>query len=211
MEPILIYKNESAIKNEKAQMQLTQKFWQNIVDKYNDIGLGEDKNLTGNDLVLFVANPKSFIVDKVTQGENLTIGSMAINKNKAFEILELPAQLYQIINEVENIKLGHHTSNFLIRNQTTNFIVNNGIVEFTENYIQYIEKMHSIFIVTSEQKKAWELMQEIATKMNDLRSITSNKGYTLYIEDMKLFFGFSERKDSKCVNKANPKVIELLN
>ncbi|OWP81644.1 hypothetical protein BWK63_05000 [Flavobacterium covae] len=210
MTPILIYKDTNAIDTAVNNLEASKEFFQSIVDNFNSLSLGDNKKLKNNDLSMLFANPKSFIVDKVTEGENLTIGTIQISKEKAFEILNLPTEIHTIIKNVDNARKGNTAYGFAHRNQVNNFTIDNGLVQLKTESIETIETSNSIYANTQEELQTWKLMEEIATKLNELRTITSTRGMNLRIEDIEYIFGFDRHTNSDTKNTANPKAFKRL-
>lgn len=210
MKPVLIFVDNNEVETETNRLEQTQYFLQSIVDRFNALALGADAKLKDRDLIALFAGPKPFIVDKVTKGESLSIGALSISKEKAFEILELPQDLHNVLIDVDGARLGTTHDRFLHRNQVDKFVIIDEVVEISEDFLKGIIKKNSIYLKTIEELKAWELMKEIANKLNELRDITKNKGINLNTIDLESFFAFSENMDINSKNEPNPKVLKKL-
>jgi hypothetical protein len=169
-EKILIKKNEGAIYGEINQLQTQKAYFQKYVNKVIALGIAIDEN----DLDLLFENPKAYITEKLTAGENMTVGSLTLNKEKLYELLEKPKGTNDLINDIEKDLMDRGTREFHIWT-VNNFKINQNQVVLKDETIDFINKKHSLFINNQNQKNAFEKLQQIATLLNELNQLDCKK------------------------------------
>ncbi len=169
-EKILIKKNEGAIFGEIRQLQTQKDYFQKYVNKVIALGITVDEN----DLDLLFENPKSYITEKLTAGESMKVGSLNLNKEKLYELLEKPPGTNDLINEIEKDLMDRGTREFHIWT-VNNFKINQNEVVLKDETVEFINIKHSIFINNQNQKIAFEKLQQIATLFNDLNDLDCKK------------------------------------
>jgi hypothetical protein len=209
MNPILIFKNDVAIEQEKRAIQTQKNHFQTLVDQYNDLKIGDE--LKGKDLLKLYENPKAYIVDQVTKGQVLKIGNLEISKNKAFDMLELPNSVYKLIESIEFEK--DQRNNQFYQQHLNSFAVVNNCVEYCDKYNEWLENKHSIVISDEETQKVWEQLNLVSKNLNELRKLTVKFNKKLDLEQLETALTFkdpSQNQPNDFENKANPMFIKSL-
>lgn len=169
-EKILIKKNEGAIFSEIQSFQTQKAYFQKYVNMVIALGITAEEN----DLDLLFENPKAYITEKLTAGENMTVGSLTLNKEKLYELLEKPTGTNDLINSIEKDLMDRGTREFHIW-KVNNFKIDQNEVVLKDETIDFINIRHSIFINNQNQKNAFEKLQQIATLLNDLNQLECKK------------------------------------
>ncbi|MGE5944974.1 MAG: hypothetical protein ACM31G_11610 [Flavobacteriales bacterium] len=192
---ILVQRNDNAIQGEIAQLSTTKSYFQDYVNRIIALGI----IVKENDLPLLFDNPKVYITNKLTQGENLSIGSLKLDSEKLFDLLDKPQGTLKIIEDVlRDIqdRSKRETHIWKVRNfnvQDNNVIINN-------DYFDQITNKHSLFIENDNQKQGFEKLKKIALLINEINELNCARiNSDAEITDLVKFNG------SIC--EANPNVI----
>lgn len=94
-EKVLLSKNQGAIDSEIFQLQPKKVYFQSFVDRLQTIGV----IAADNDLETLFKNPKAYITDKLTAGEEMKVGGLTLNKEKLFDLIDKPAGTNEIIKD----------------------------------------------------------------------------------------------------------------
>lgn len=165
-EKILIEKNEGAITGEINQLQVKQQYFQNYVNKVLALGV----TIEENDLNLMFENPKAYITDKLTAGENMQVGGLKLNKEKLFDLIEKPAGTNTLIQSIEKDLMDRNIREYNIWSVKI-FKVNENEVVINPDHLELINNRFSLFIENENQQQAYEKLQGIATLVNGLNQL----------------------------------------
>lgn len=167
---ILIEKNDGAINSELHQLQPKKKYFQNYVNKVIDMGI----SLEENDLSLMFENPKAYITEKITAGENMQVGNLKLNKEKLFDLIEKPAGTTQLIESIEKDLQDKGAREFNIWHVECFKIIKNLVVVSPE-HLDHINTRFSLFIENENQKQAFEKLQGITKLINEINQLDGKK------------------------------------
>ena len=168
---ILIEKNEGAINGEINQLKNAQNYFQGYLNKLISLRIKEIKS---NDLVELFENPKTFITDKLTKGENLQVAGMNLNKEKVFELLEKPEGTNSLISEIEADNSDKSKREHFIWN-IRNYKIENNEVIVTPEAIEFIADRHSVFIENEAQQLAYDKLKKIEKLINEINELQDRK------------------------------------
>ncbi|MBF7091123.1 hypothetical protein IUY40_06185 [Flavobacterium sp. ALJ2] len=169
-EKILIEKNEGAINGELHQLQAKKEYFQNYVNKVVALGI----SLEENDLALMFENPKAYITEKLTAGENMQVGNLKLNKEKLFDLIEKPAGTTELIESVEKDLQDKGAREFNIWHVECFKIIKNLVVVNPE-HLDHINTRFSLFIENENQKQAFEKLQGITKLINEINKLDGKK------------------------------------
>jgi hypothetical protein len=174
-EKILIEKNEGAIAGELNQLEVKKQYFQNYVNKVIALGL----TVAENDLNLLFENPKAYITDKLTAGENMQVGGLKLNKEKLFDLIEKPAGTNELIQSIEKDLMDSGIREYNIWH-VKNFEINENEVVVNPDHLEAINNRFSLFIESESQNQAYEKLQGIASLVNELNQM---KGLRINLSD----------------------------
>lgn len=168
MEKQLISFDKSNYEQKLRELNEKGKFLQGFVNDFHKLGVGD---LEGNDLSLLFTDTVNLFTSKLTNGEELTIGGLPTNVEKVFEIIQKPKGtdelLKQIISFYEN---RYNREHYVISNYT---IISKKvcITQITE---AKLKDQFSVYIENENQKEVLEILTDLATSLNRLKSKTQN-------------------------------------
>lgn len=165
-EKILIEKNEGAITGELNQLEVKKQYFQNYVNKVLGLGLTVEEN----DLNLMFDNPKAYITDKLTAGENMQVGNLKLNKEKLFDLIEKPAGTNTLIQSIEKDLMDRNIREYNIWSVKVFSVIENEVV-ITPTHLEAINNRFSLFIENENQQQAYEKLQGIAVLVNELNQL----------------------------------------
>lgn len=170
-EKVLLSKNQGAIDNETFQLQNPKNYFQTFVDRLQIVGI----TAIGNDLETLINNPKAYITDKLTAGEEMKVGGLTLNKEKLFELLEKPVGTTEIISDLEKDHLEKSTRESMhwLANR---FAVLEGIVTIKPEVLENINIRNSLFITSENQSQAFVKLNEFKDLINQLNELEVNSG-----------------------------------
>lgn len=169
-EKILIEKNEGAIAGELNQLEAKKQYFQSYVNKVIALGL----TVAENDLEQLFENPKAYITDKLTAGENMQVGGLKLNKEKLFDLIEKPAGTNELIQSIEKDLMDRGIREYNIWSVKI-FNVNANEVVINPAQLENINTRFSLFIESENQKQAYEKLQGIASLVNELNQMQGLK------------------------------------
>lgn len=159
----LVYRNEPAIQGEINQLRTQKEYFQKLVDKLVENGI----EVTTDGLKQLIENPKAFIVIALTKGENLKVGSLSIDNNKLFDLMEIPSEITSLIETIEKTRQTRGENEFYLW-KVSLFSVNENVVEISKEHLECLEKQHSVFLETENQEKAYNILENVANQLNEL-------------------------------------------
>ena len=125
-----------------------------ILQAYNAMNIGD---ITGNEFKRLVQNHASFIFDKMTNGQDVVIGGLKVNKAKAIEILEKPKGYDELQDKITRFQHSvpqwhHHLSHIDIDGNS---------VVISQQCLDAELEASKIYAKTDNEKKALEIAQAI--------------------------------------------------
>lgn len=169
-ERILIKKNEGAINGAINELESTKQYFQNYVNKVIALGI----TVAENDLKPLFDNPKCFMTDKLTAGENMQVGGLTLNKEKLFDLIEKPTGTDSLINDILKDGTDKNKREFHIW-KVSLFSINQNKVVVNPDQLELINKQHSIFIENENQKTGFEKVQQIVLLINEINQLEGKK------------------------------------
>jgi hypothetical protein len=167
---ILIDKNDGAINSELHQLQTKKEYFQNYVNKV----IALEISLEENDLSLMFENPKAYVTEKLTAGENMQVGNLKLNKEKLFDLIEKPAGTNELIESIEKDLQNTGVREFNIWHVGCFKIIEN-LVVVTPEHLDHINTRFSLFIENENQKQAFEKLQGITKLINEINQLDGKK------------------------------------
>lgn len=167
---ILLSKNELKINGEVSQLQSVKIYFQDHLNKVIALGITPSKD----DLNLLFVNPKEYIADRLTRGEQMKVGGLNLNKERLFDLIDKPNGTNDLIDSIQKDITHRKTREFYIW-KVKNFSVDKNRVIINPEYLESITQRHSLFIETETQKKGFEKVQQIVKLINEINQIGSAK------------------------------------
>ncbi|PTD14376.1 hypothetical protein [Flavobacterium columnare] len=167
---VLLQKNQYGIDNEISQLQSKKEYFQNYVNKVIELGL----QVQESDLEALFDNPKTYITAKITAGENLQVGSLTLNKEKLFDLIEKPAGTNELIESIEKDKQQQQVreQNVWFANR---FHIENNVVTIKPEIADQIENRYSLFIENENQQTAYNKLTQIVQLINELNELETKE------------------------------------
>ncbi|OAE92120.1 hypothetical protein [Flavobacterium psychrophilum] len=167
---VLLAKSQQLIDNEINQLSTQKAYFQNYLDKVILLNI----TVQENDLIQLFENPKAYITEKLTQGENLQVGGLSLNKEKLFDLIEKPVGTNELIESIikdtqnQSIREG----NIWLANR---FIIDNNEVVINPEIINQITARHSLFIKTENQQNGYNKVIQLVDLINEINEIATHK------------------------------------
>jgi hypothetical protein len=168
---VLLSKNQGAINSEIQQHEPKKDYFQNYVNRLIAVGI----TATNTDLQLLFENPKAYVTDKLTAGEEMKVGGLTLNKEKLFELIEKPVGTNEIIADIvkdQQDKSKREFNHWSVKS----FEIINGIVIVTAETIEHINNRLSLFIDSENQQTAFTKLEQLAQLLNEINQLENNNG-----------------------------------
>lgn len=127
-----------------------------ILAAYNALNIGE---ITANEFKSLVQNPASFIFDKMTNGQDIVIGGLKVNKAKAIEILEKPngyEAMKDLITSYQNTvpSWNHYLSSIDIDAENEEVII-------AQTVLDAELEASKVYAKTNNEQKVFQFVQDV--------------------------------------------------
>jgi hypothetical protein len=159
--------------------EATKNELQKIINDIKTLNL--NINLDNGDLETLINSPKIFFCNKLVD-EGIIINGIKLNKEKIFDLMEIPNGLNNIIENIITLKNAviSKIRNLYIENLNTNFTITNGKVDISENTLSELKELHTIYLENENQIKVFNLLTEIKNKIKEIKEIDPR----YYIENL---------------------------
>ena len=159
--------------------EATKNELQKIINDIKTLNL--NINLDNGDLETLINSPKIFFCNKLVD-EGIIINGIKLNKEKIFDLMEIPNGLNNIIENIITLKnvVISKIRNLYIENLNTNFTITNGKVDISENTLSELKELHTIYLENENQIKVFNLLTEIKNKIEEIKEIDPR----YYIENL---------------------------
>lgn len=135
---------------------------QGLIDSYNKLNLPA---LTTEDLHRLVNEPQELVIDKMINGQPLTIAGIPVKRDKFFEIAEQPEGLKELLT-LKSTNIG---SNFSW--PVSNFEINAGELRLKPQFVESLKEENKRYATSQKQLDIAEQVQNIANSLNTLSSL----------------------------------------
>jgi hypothetical protein len=146
------------------------KVYQPLIDQYHTLNISV---LTTEDLESFFNNPKSFFVTLLTKDEPLTLGGVKLQAEKVYEFMERPTGLDAFVEKLTNYK--NDAVNIGIKIEFLGdfqpYEIINNKLQLTADYKAEILDFTSYYATTENQLLAFNLINEVITKLGEFNTI----------------------------------------
>lgn len=176
-EKILLSKNLGAINNEIFQLEAPKNYFKNYVNRLTAIGITS----TNTDLETLFENPKAYVTEKLTAGEEMKVGGLTLNKEKLFELIEKPVGTNEIIRDIvkdqqnATIRESYHW-------KANRFTIIEGAVTISATELEHINKRNSLFIETENQQLAINKLAELVVIINEINNLEFKNGGKISVD-----------------------------
>lgn len=159
--------------------EATKNELQKIINDIKTLNL--NINLDNGDLETLINSPKIFFCNKLVD-EGIIVNGIKLNKEKIFDLMEIPNGLNNIIENIITLKnvVISKIRNLYIENLNTNFTITNGKVDISENTLSELKELHTIYLENENQIKVFNLLTEIKNKIKEIKEIDPR----YYIENL---------------------------
>lgn len=156
--------------------------YQPLIDQYHTLNIS---TLTTEDLDVFFNNPKVFFVSILTKDEPLTIGTIKLQPEKVYDFMESTTGLDAFVEKLINYKIEAQHKGFkseYLGNLKHYEIVDNKL-KISEVYNDEIVEMTNYYATTENQLKAFNIINEVISKLGEFNSIWKDIPVLLNDED----------------------------
>ncbi|WP_313600622.1 hypothetical protein [Epilithonimonas vandammei] len=178
MDKKLAYINQREINSALQAIEQSAKYhFQKLVDRYNSISILP--HLETNDFYDLMKTPKSFLVLKLTKGQTLNIGELQLSTEKVYDLLDRPAEVDELINDIEVL----NTDYTFQKNHKENidfFDLKDGQLVIKKSKVNEVTESYSRYIESENQFKALELASELLPKINELFSLCDASRFKIF-------------------------------
>ncbi|TDE01519.1 hypothetical protein [Flavobacterium sandaracinum] len=184
-EKVLLSKNLGEINSEIQQLEPKKNYFQNYVNRLSSVGI----IATNTDLETLFENPKAYVTDKLTAGEDMKVGGLTLNKEKLFELIEKPEGTNEIIADIVKDQQDRSKREFY-HWSVKRFEIIKGSVTITTETIDHINNRLSLFIDSENQQTAFTKLGQLAQLLNELNQLetkTGKIGDTTELSDLMFF------------------------
>lgn len=169
MEKLLAYKQDHYITQQITNIENSANFYfNNFYERYKSLDFLPE--MTTDDFSNFMQTPKAFFLLKLTGGQTLNVGPLALNSEKVFELLERPAEVDKLISDIEALERDKHYRNEHAQNIHHFEIISNSL-KIKQSRIDQITEQNSFYITKETQFQAIQMIEEILPKINELMKI----------------------------------------
>lgn len=167
---VLLHKNQNLIDNEINQQQHIIKYFQGYIDKVVALGF----KVNDNDLEPLFENPKAYITAKITDGQNLQVGGLTLNKEKLFDLIEKPDGTNEFIESVDkDLSKNDIREHYIFR--AHRFSVSCNKVVLKKEILEELDNRYSVFIQNENQQNGYNKIVELAKLVNEINLIANTK------------------------------------
>lgn len=171
--PIKVAFNEYGYNQTLKEYNYYKNHFQIYIDKILSINI-DAITINENDLYGLFQNPKGFFVDKIIT-EPAVINGLTLDKSKTFELLDIPAELKNIISQIsDDIIFRENAPKRNFYQYADSFIVNAGIVQIKQSVLDDWENQYSIFITNEKQETINSDLNTIIEKLLKISELNDN-------------------------------------
>lgn len=166
---IEVYFNKDAYEHTLSIYNKRIPFFQNIVDEYNKLGI--NNQLKEDDLKELLEDTKSLLATKIMNGQEMTVGGLKISTDAFFDLIEKPENYNQFVtNVVMQTNSQENKENYVWQHH--NYIVKEGNkIEIRAGLIDGLKESSTTFIKSKDQQNAYKLLEDIASKLTQLKNL----------------------------------------
>ena len=168
---VLLRKNQGSIDSEIHQLNPQKNYFQNYINQVIALGF----EVKENDLEPLFENPKAYITEKITAGENLQVGNLTLNKEKLFDLIEKPIGTNELIKSIESDKEKQTIREGTIWKLNQFSINENNKVIIKPSVLDWIENNNSIFIESENQQTGYDKVVLLANLLTEINAISKTK------------------------------------
>lgn len=171
MEKIQVEFDENKYNSALRQYQQQATEFKKLVDKVLKLNL--QITFAPNDLVQMTENPKAFFVSKIVK-EPLNLNGLELNKEKVFDILSLPDELQNVIQEIEQFKISKFFNGHPLYRYAPNFEISENDVIVSQTTKDEIREQFTIYLTNEKQKTAHTHLKNIIENLKALGQVDEN-------------------------------------
>jgi hypothetical protein len=221
MSDILISNNTSKYSSIIYSLEKTGEVLQEIVTTYNFLGL---LPLNSEDFFNLISNPAELVFDKMSNGEDISIGGLKVDKQKAIEIILKPKGYNELLAKIEEIFKRISESEYWIsyknipvtkQNVQKFYVINNGSISINSTCNLEIKELCKLYAKSDASKQAYSLATSLISVFNehDTKNLIRDLGKRSIGEFINELFGIdsSHNANSKATFEINPDNIDSYN
>ncbi|GJQ06939.1 hypothetical protein CAPN010_10970 [Capnocytophaga cynodegmi] len=171
MEKIQVEFDENSYNGTLRQYEQQTTEFKKLVDKI--LGLNLEIAFAPDDLVQMTENPKAFFVSKIVK-EPLNLNGLELNKEKVFDILSLPDELQNVIQEIEQFKISKFFKGHPLYKYAPNFEISENEVLVSQTTKDETREQFTIYLTNEKQKTAHTHLKNIIENLKALKQVDKN-------------------------------------
>lgn len=171
MEKIKVEFDENSYNGTLRQYEQQTAEFKKLVDRV--LGLNLEISFVSDDLVQMTENPKAFFVSKIVK-EPLNLNGLELNKEKVFDILSLPDDLQNVIQEIEQFKISKFFNGHPLYKSAPNFEISENEVLVSQRTKDDIREQFTIYLTNERQKNAHTHLKNIIENLKALKQVDKN-------------------------------------
>ncbi len=155
MKKCCIHTDQQGFETACKKYENTLQVLQDIVDAYNAMNLGK---LTTLEMDALFNDPKGFVFDKLTEGKEISIGGLTINRSKALDIMNPPDGFEAFMSALNIAEKQLPAQQISFNNPQQSYqISEDGEVEINDSLKEQIMNRFKSYLHTprAEQKKSF--------------------------------------------------------
>ncbi|SHG33133.1 hypothetical protein [Flavobacterium johnsoniae] len=186
MEKQLVSFDKSNYEQKERDIKAKAEILQSFVDDFHKLNIGD---LEGDDLILLFTDTVNLFTNKLTKGEELKIAGIPTNVEKVFEIIQKPKGTDELVKKV----ISFYGNRFNRENcAITNYTIVSKKVSITQSTENKLKEQCSVYIENDNQKEVLEILTDLTSALNRLKSKTNN------------YLAFETIEEKFIKRKANP-------
>ena len=179
--PIKVAFNDYGLNQTVKEYNNYKNHFQIYIDKIISLNI-EVIAIQENDLSLLFRNPKEFFVNKIIT-EPTIINGLTLDRNKTFELLDIPLELKNIISQINDeiiFRENDRKSNFY--QYSDSFVIKNNIVEVKQSLLEKWNTVYSVFITNEKQEQTNNSLNTIIEELQRISQSDNNSDIEFIIE-----------------------------
>lgn len=162
MEKVLLQFDQNQFHDRVKKLSIYLPMLKDILSSYMALNIPGD--LTELEFKSLVVDPSSFVFDKITEGKDVKLAGLNLNKEQAFSLLEKPAGYDSMLKLIETFKASATNWNYYLEVSS----INDGSICLCPNTVKKEKASCSIYARTEKQIRAFKFAQAVCEKATEI-------------------------------------------
>ena len=173
MDKVFLYIDQQEINRSISPVTTAISEFQSFYERYKGLNI---KELNSEDLQEFFKKPKTFFLNVLTGGANLSVGQLKLDPEKVYDLSPRPPGVDELVTDI-TMKITDYNIQRNYLGLLDHLTISNNELVVNPDYVKELTESFTYHTTTEDQNKALDLLIKVASDLTELKALLKRPIY----------------------------------